>query len=133
MKRKVVVALSAVLVSSSLYADSWLKGSVIEVKDEQKTIVVDTIYSGPVEVKILPDTKIKLDDCGWFKERGKFVDIKVGTFVKVDGNYASYAIPASYSASQSAQSQAASSQSAVPQNMAIATKVKVKCNPTKAY
>lgn len=123
MKRKVVVALSAVLVSSSLYADSWLKGSVIEVKDEQKTIVVDTIYSGSIEVKILPDTKIKLDDCGWFKERGRFVDIKVGTFVKVDGNYASYAIPAAQS----------SSQSAVPQNMAIATKVKVKCNPTKAY
>ncbi|WP_156921301.1 hypothetical protein [Helicobacter macacae] len=51
------------------------------------------------------------------------MDIKIGTFVKVDGNYASYAIPAAQS----------SSQSAVPQNMAIATKVKVKCNPTKAY
>lgn len=117
MKAKMIVALGAVIAAASLYADSWLQGSVTQVNENEKTITIDTIHSGSVAVKILPNTKVELDDCGWFgladswifSDRGNFWDIKVGRYVEVDG-YAG----------------------ATAQGISTATKVEVKCRP-KAY
>lgn len=129
MKKSVVVALVATLVSANLYADSWLQGSVVEVKDAQKTVVIDTIHSGYIEVKILPSTKIELDDCGWFgladswigSDYGNFWDLKEGRYLEVDAYYPNYQAPAGVVAGAQA-----------PQGVATATKVEVKCRP-KAY
>lgn len=118
MKAKMIVALGALVTAASLYADSWLQGSVIQVDEAQKVVVIDTIHSGQVAVKILPNTRVKLDDCGWFgladswifTESGNFWDIKVGRYVEVDGYY-----PAGANVSN-----------------ATAAKVKVKCRP-RAY
>lgn len=118
MKAKMIVALGALVTAASLYADSWLQGSVIQVDEAQKVVVIDTIHSGQVAVKILPTTKVELDDCGWFgladswifSDRGNFWDIKVGRYVEVDGYY-----PAGANASNT-----------------TAVKVEVKCRP-RAY
>ena len=118
MRTKMIVALGALVAGASLYADSWLQGSVVQVNEAQKVVVVDTIHSGQVAVKILPTTKVELDDCGWFgladswifSDRGNFWDIKVGRYVEIDGYY-----PASANASNT-----------------TAVKVEVKCRP-RAY
>ena len=91
MKKK-VFALVAMLAAASLYADSWLQGAVTQVNEAQKIVVVDTIHSGQVAVKILPTTRVELDECGWFgladswifTENGDFWDIEVGRYVEVD-------------------------------------------------
>lgn len=120
MKKQIVVALATVLAGVSLYADSWLQGSVMQVKENEKVVIIDTIHSGQVGVKILPNTKIELDDCGWFgladswifSDYGNFWDLKVGRYIEVDAYY-----PAGV----------------MPQNANVtATKVEVKCRP-KAY
>ncbi len=116
--KKLAFALSAVLAAASLYADSWLQGPVTQVNEAQKVVVIDTIHSGQVAVKILPTTKVELDECGWFgladswifTDRGNFWDIKVGRYAEIDAYY-----PAG------AQSGATT-----------ATKVEVKCRP-RAY
>lgn len=113
-----IVALGALVAAASLYADSWLQGSVIQVDEAQKVVVIDTIHSGQVAVKILPTTKVELDDCGWFgladswifSDRGNFWDIKVGRYAEVDGYY-----PAGANTSNT-----------------TAVKVEVKCRP-RAY
>ena len=120
MRTKMVIALGALVAAASLYADSWLQGSVIQVNEAQKTVVIDTIHSGQVAVKILPTTKVELDDCGWFgladswifSDTGNFWDIKVGRYVEIDGYY-----PAGVGANAS---------------NTTATKVEVKCRP-RAY
>lgn len=120
MKKKMIVALGALFVSASLYADSWLQGSVIKVDEAQKVVVIDTIHSGQVAVKILPTTKVELDNCGWFgladswifTDKGNFWDIEVGRYVEVDGYY-----PAGVGANVS---------------NTTAVKVEVKCRP-RAY
>ncbi len=88
-KTSLSLALVATL-SSFAAADSILQGSILEVKDDTKTIVIDTVYSGPVEVKVLPSTRIELDDCGWFGtdnifDDGDFYDLKVGRHAEVKG------------------------------------------------
>lgn len=116
--KKLAFALSAVLAAASLYADSWLQGPVTQVNEAQKVVVIDTIHSGQVAVKILPTTKVELDECGWFgladswifTDRGNFWDIKVGRYTEIDAYY-----PAG------AQGGATT-----------ATKVEVKCRP-RAY
>ncbi len=118
MRTKMIIALGALVAAASLYADSWLQGSVVQVNDAQKVVVIDTIHSGQVAVKILPTTKVELDDCGWFgladswifTDTGNFWDIKVGRYAEIDAYY-----PAG------AQSGATT-----------ATKVEVKCRP-RAY
>lgn len=120
MKTKMIVALGAVVAAASLYADSWLQGSVAKVDEAQKIVVIDTIHSGQVAVKILPNTKVELDDCGWFgladswifSDRGDFWDIKVGRYVEVDGF--------------------AGATGVANANTATASKVEVKCRP-RAY
>lgn len=120
MKKQIVALLGVSLACASLYADSWLQGSITQVKENEKVIIVDTAYSGQVAVKILPNTKVELDNCGWFgladswifSDYGDFWDLKVGRFVEVDAY-----LPA------------------MPQNVpnaTTATKVEVKCRP-KAY
>ncbi|NDJ27968.1 hypothetical protein DMB95_08705 [Campylobacter sp. MIT 12-8780] len=93
MKTKTILA--SLLLSSSLFADSWLQGTVLEVRDAEKSVVIETIYSGPMLVKILPSTRIELDDCGWFGtdnifEDGTFRDLKVGRYLEIDAYYPNY-------------------------------------------
>ena len=90
--KKLGVILGLCSLVSLASADSILQGSIIEVKDASKSIVIDTIYQGPVEVKVLPSTRIELDDCGFFGmdnifEDGDFGDLKIGRHGEVDGYY----------------------------------------------
>ncbi|ASQ31072.1 hypothetical protein CAV_1462 [Campylobacter avium LMG 24591] len=90
--KKLGVILGLCSLVSLASADSILQGSIIEVKDASKSIVIDTIYQGPVEVKVLPSTRIELDDCGFFGmdnifEDGDFGDLKIGRHAEVDGYY----------------------------------------------
>ncbi len=116
--KKAVFALTALLAAASLWADSWLQGSVIQVNEAQKVVVVDTIHAGQVAVKILPTTRVELDECGWFgladswifTDNGDFWDIEVGRYVEIDAYY-----PANARGGTT-----------------TATKVEVKCRP-RAY
>ncbi|TQR53161.1 hypothetical protein [Campylobacter troglodytis] len=108
----------------SLHADSWLQGSVSAVDEAKKTIMVDTIHSGAVEVKIMPTTKVELDNCGWFgladswifTDNGNFWDLKEGRFVEVDAYY-----PTNINENTPTTAQTTT-----------ATKIEVKCRP-RAY
>ena len=78
--------------SVSAMADGFLQGPILEVKDDSKSIVIETIYQGPMEIKVLPSTRIELDDCGWVGmdnifEDGDFYDLKVGRHVEVEAYY----------------------------------------------
>ena len=118
---KTKTTLASLLLSSSLFADSWLQGTVLEVRDAEKSVVIETNYSGPMLVKILPSTRIELDDCGWFGtdnifEDGTFKDLKVGRYLEIDAYYPNYSnVPHASPATPNA--------NAVP----VATKVEVHC------
>lgn len=89
--KKIVLALVALVSATYLYADSWLQGAIVEVRDSEKSIVIDTIHSGLILVKVAPTTKIELDDCGWFGndifDKGTFKDLKVGRYLEIEGYY----------------------------------------------
>ena len=114
MKKVIFVAFIFV---SFLMADSWLKGSIVEVNDTTKTISLDTIHSGVINVKILPNTRIELDECGWFgladswifSDNGNFKNLKLGRFIEVD-TYIS-----------------------LDSKNVTASKIEVKCDYSKAY
>lgn len=65
-----------------LFADMDVKGLITAIDNDKKTIVVND----SILIKILPQTKIKLDDCGLFGNDiyGKFTDLKVNSLVDVD-------------------------------------------------
>ncbi|EJV0379047.1 hypothetical protein N5257_001978, partial [Campylobacter coli] len=80
MKKSILFA-SALLASSMLFADSLkLQGTIAEVYDNNKTLLIDSIYGGQMAVRILPNTEIDMDNCGIFgmDKHGKFKDLKVG-------------------------------------------------------
>lgn len=65
-----------------LFADMDVKGLITSIDDSEKSIIVN----GNTKIKVLPQTKIKLDDCGLFGNDiyGKFADLKVNSFVDID-------------------------------------------------
>ena len=76
------IILCALLGISGLMAGGMdLDGIITAIDDKNKTITINGYL-----VQILPQTKIELDNCGVFGMdiAGKFVDLKVGSFVEAE-------------------------------------------------
>ena len=83
--KKIALAL-AVLSNTLLIADSVkLQGTINQVYDNNKTLLIDSIYGGQTAVKVLPNTQIDMDDCGIFgtDKSGTFKDLKTGDFLEI--------------------------------------------------
>lgn len=78
--KKIILALSLGL-GAVFASDMDIEGLITSVDDANKTITINGFV-----VKILPQTKIKLDDCGVFGMdlAGKFVDLKQGSFAEAE-------------------------------------------------
>lgn len=78
--KKIVLALSLGL-GAVFASDMDIKGLITGVDDASKTITINGFV-----VQILPQTKVKLDDCGMFGTdvAGKFVDLKQGSFAEAE-------------------------------------------------
>lgn len=80
--KKVLSILFTIGFISGLCADGFeVKGIINSIDQNAKTIVVNNIG-----IQIMPQTHIKLDDCGIFGTDidGKFSDLSVGSFVEVE-------------------------------------------------
>ncbi|WP_276883864.1 hypothetical protein [Campylobacter cuniculorum] len=82
--KKILATLLIALVSTA-YADG-IYGTIVDVNDAAKTILVETTYGERLNMKILPNTEIDMDDCGLFgmDKYGTFRDLKVGTFLEAE-------------------------------------------------
>ena len=91
------------------------RGVIDKVDEANKTITINGYV-----VQIIPQTRIKLDDCGVFgtDKYGKFTDLKQGAFAKV--KIASSAIPLNAGANTTAPT-------------LIAEKASIKCVRNPAY
>ncbi len=97
-----------------LFADGMeMQGLIANIDNDNKTI---TINNTPIQ--ILPQTKIKLDDCGIFGTDiyGKFVDLTLNSFAEVE-LFPNTAF--------------AAGQTAAPAY--IAKEVEIKCSSNRAY
>lgn len=83
MKKSLATLLIAF--ASSAYADG-IYGTIVDINDPAKTILVETTYGERFNMKILPNTEIDMDDCGLFgmDKQGTFKDLKVGTFLEAE-------------------------------------------------
>ncbi|MBK1972402.1 hypothetical protein JG677_05605 [Campylobacter sp. TTU-622] len=102
---------------TNLLADGIkIQGSIAEIYDNNKTLLIDTIHGGQMAIKILPNTEIDMDNCGLFgmDKKGMFKDLKTGDFLEAKIYYMS--------------------SSATPSNTAIPTarKIEIECRK-KAY
>ncbi|TKX29166.1 hypothetical protein [Campylobacter estrildidarum] len=82
---KKILFLAACIVGSTLMADSVkLEGTIAQIYDNNKTLLIDSIYGGRMAIKVLPNTEIEMDDCGIFgtDKEGTFRDLKVGDFLE---------------------------------------------------
>lgn len=83
------------VIFTNLLADGIkIQGSIAEIYDNNKTILIDAIHGGQVAIKILPNTEIDMDDCGIFgmDKKGMFKDLKIGDFLEAKVYYMSSAI-----------------------------------------
>ena len=98
-----------------------LDGIITAVDNNNKTITINGFV-----VQILPQTKIKLDDCGIFGTdlAGKFVDLKQGAFVEAEVFPNMTSVAGQY-ATQNAGSAGAP--------VYIAEEVELKCVKNRAY
>ncbi len=88
--KKSVLALVAILSGSILLANSVkLEGTIAQIYDSNKTLLIDSIYGEQIAIKILPSTEIEMDDCGIFgmDKSGTFKDLKVGDFLESKISY----------------------------------------------
>lgn len=78
--KKIILALSLGL-GAVFASDMDIEGLISSVDDANKTITINGFV-----VQILPQTKIKLDECGVFGTdlAGKFVDLKQGSFAEAE-------------------------------------------------
>ena len=74
--KKILATLLIALVSTA-YADG-IYGTIVDVNDATKTILVETTYGERFNMKILPNTEIDMDKYGTFR------DLKVGTFLEAE-------------------------------------------------
>ncbi|HDZ5065653.1 TPA: hypothetical protein RTH03_001276 [Campylobacter jejuni] len=84
MKKSILLA-SALLTSSILLADSLkIEGTIAQIYDNNKTLLIDSIYGEQIAIKVLPNTEIEMDDCGIFgtDKEGTFKDLRVGNFLE---------------------------------------------------
>lgn len=86
MKKKFALLIAILGFSSFAYASDGIYGTIIDINDNTKTIIVDTTYGQKINMKILPNTEIDMDDCGIFgmDKTGNFTDLKIGTFIKAE-------------------------------------------------
>lgn len=77
--KKIVLILT--LGFGAVFADMDVEGLISSVDDANKTITINNMV-----IQILPQTKIKLDECGVFGTdlAGKFVDLKQGSFAEAE-------------------------------------------------
>lgn len=118
--KKIVLALS--LGFGAIFADGMdLNGILTDVNDANKTVTINGYL-----VQVLPQTEIKLDECGIFGMdlSGKFVDLKVGSFVEAEV-FPNVASVAGQYATQNAGSAGAP--------LYIAEEIEVKCTRNRAY
>lgn len=116
------MALGVLLCASGLFAGGMdLDGIITAVDNNNKTITINGFV-----VQILPQTKIKLDDCGIFGTdlAGKFVDLKQGAFVEAEVFPNMTSVAGQY-ATQNAGSAGAP--------VYIAEEVELKCVKNRAY
>lgn len=109
--------IASMFIIGGLNADGFdIKGIINNIDNDAKTITVNNII-----IKVMPQTHIKLDDCGIFgmDMNGKFVDLTMGSFVEVE------AWP-----NQAVQNQANTSSNAASY---IASEIELKCVKNKAY
>lgn len=88
--KKNILAIGVLLASLTLFADSVkLEGTIAQIYDNNKTLLIDSIYGGQMSIKVLPNTKIEMDDCGIFgtDKDGTFKDLKVGDFLESKISY----------------------------------------------
>lgn len=102
-------------------SDIEFKGIITSVDNAKKTISVNNTL-----IQILPQTKVKLDDCGIFGTDliGKFSDLKVNSFVEVDAFPNNAAMVGSYATQDAGKSGAP---------LYIAEEVELKCVKNSAY
>ncbi|MGX2983818.1 DUF5666 domain-containing protein [Helicobacter sp. 23-1045] len=116
------LALGALLCASGLFAGGMdLDGLITGIDNQNKTITINGVL-----VQVLPQTKIKLDDCGIFGTdlAGKFVDLKQGAFVEAEV-FPNMASVAGQYATQNAGSAGAP--------VYIAEEIELKCTNNPAY
>lgn len=80
--KKVLMSIFAAGLISGLSADGFeIEGIISNIDQNAKTILVNDFV-----VQVMPQTQIKLDDCGIFgtDKSGKFVDLAVGSFVEIE-------------------------------------------------
>ncbi|AJC86938.1 hypothetical protein [Campylobacter sp. RM16704] len=85
MKKGITTLLTFLSLSSFAYADG-IYGTIVDINDGEKTILIDTTYGQKMNIKILPNTEIDMDDCGIFgmDKQGTFKDLKIGTFIEAE-------------------------------------------------
>ena len=102
--KKILATLFAIGLVSGLQADGFeIKGIIGNIDNGAKTISVNNVV-----IQVMPQTHIKLDDCGIFgmDVNGKFTDLAVGSFVEVEAwpnsalNGANANVPSGYIASE---------------------------------
>lgn len=83
MKKKLAALL--IIFASTAYADG-IYGTIVDINDPAKTILLETTSGERLNMKILPNTKIDMDDCGLFgmDKHGTFKDLKIGTFLEAE-------------------------------------------------
>ncbi|MCR6572811.1 hypothetical protein [Campylobacter insulaenigrae] len=85
MIKKIAAILAILGFSNFIYADG-IYGTIVNVDDTTKTILVDTTYGQKVNMKILPNTEIDMDNCGFLgmDKHGTFKDLTIGTFIEAE-------------------------------------------------
>ena len=107
---------------SGLFAGGMdLEGLITGIDDKNKTIAINGVV-----VQVLPQTRIKLDDCGIFGTdlAGKFVDLKQGAFVEAEVFPNMSSVAGQY---------ATPNAGAAGAPMYIAEEIELKCTRNRAY
>lgn len=101
-----------------LFAGMDIKGIITSIDNTNKTITINN----NTQIKVLPQTVIKLDDCGMFGSDlyGRFTDLQVNSFVDVDV----FVTGDQMNMMQSNQANGI---------VYVAEEVELKCNRTRAY
>lgn len=80
--KKILASLFFIGLISGLQADGFeIKGIIGGIDNNAKTILVNN-----TNIQVMPQTHIKLDDCGIFgmDVNGKFSDLAIGSFVEIE-------------------------------------------------
>ncbi len=117
------VILSLALCFGWLFAGGGadLNGLITAIDNQNKTITINGFV-----VQVLPQTRIKLDNCGIFGTdiSGKFTDLEQGSFVKADVFPNMTSVAGQYATANAGNTGAP---------IYIAEKIKLKCAKNRAY